>query len=111
MITNNTTIFSPKRRQGSSEMWWIIIGATIAIIVLVLLIVWFKDSGSKGFGVIDANIDGTNDCDKDSVADLFDKCVCIAGSAENNQAEGCPEATPATKKDASGKSKPECCIN
>ncbi|MBI2573379.1 hypothetical protein HYV86_05945 [Candidatus Woesearchaeota archaeon] len=99
-----------KTRNGSSEMWWIIIGATIAMVVLVLLIIWFKSGGDKGFGVINENIEGSNDCDKDRVVDLFDRCVCIAGD-ENGKVEGCPEETAATKFAPDGKTaKPECCV-
>lgn len=76
-------------------MWWIIMGATIAIIVLVLLIVWFRGSGGKGFDVINDNIDGTKDCDKDKIANLFDKCPCKYGDENNKEAEGCPIGTPA----------------
>ena len=56
------------------EMWWIIIGAVLALLAVILLAMVFTSSGKKGFNVIDKNIEGLNDCDKDRVADLYDKC-------------------------------------
>ena len=71
-------------------MWWIIIGAAMAMIVLVILIVFFADSIGQGGKSISGNIAGTQDCDKDLVANLFDKCPCDAAQQENEEFEGCP---------------------
>jgi len=56
------------------EMWWILAGAALAIFAVIILALVFKSSGEKGFGFIDKNIEGLNDCDKDRVADIYDKC-------------------------------------
>ncbi len=56
------------------EMWWIIGAAVLALLAVIFLAIIFKSSGEKGFGFIDKNIEGLNDCDKDRVADLYDKC-------------------------------------
>jgi hypothetical protein len=76
-------------KKASSEMWWIIVVALIALIVVILILVWFRGTGEKAYGVVGTQIGGLGDCDKDNVADMFDKCPCEAGSS-NAELDGCP---------------------
>ena len=72
--------------KGAEQIWWVIIAAAIAILVMIMLVIWFKSSGGKSFEVLDKNIAGLDDTDKDHVADLYDKCVCDQG-----EKDGCPD--------------------
>lgn len=65
-----------KQKKAMSEMWWIIGGAVLVLIIVILILVWFRGSGGKAVGGINKQIEGLQDCDKDQVADLFDKCPC-----------------------------------
>ena len=64
------------KKEGTSEMWWIIMTAILVVIVLILLLIWFKGGAGKLFGNLETQTDNLADCDKDNVADLFDKCKC-----------------------------------
>ena len=70
-------------------MWWIIVGAILAILVVVFIMIWFKGTGTKAFDNVGDQIDGFGDCDKDNVADVFDKCPCLPGTKEG-ELSGCP---------------------
>ncbi len=63
-------------KKGASEMWWIIMTAIIVVVVLILILVWFKGGAGKLFDGLGERTKGLADCDKDNVADLFDKCKC-----------------------------------
>jgi len=69
-------------KKGMAQMWWIITGAVLAILVVIFILVWFKSSGGKAFDAVDITIGGLGDCDKDNVADTFDKCPCIPGEGD-----------------------------
>lgn len=56
------------------DTFWIIGAAVLAILATIILTIAFKSSGEKGFSFINKNIEGLSDCDKDRVADIYDKC-------------------------------------
>ena len=89
--------------KGAEQIWWVIIAAAIAIFVMILLVIWFKGSGGKSFEVLDKNIAGLDDTDKDHVADLYDKCVCDQGDKD-----GCPDVAPEQLILLQKKQKSEC---
>ncbi|MBS3169309.1 hypothetical protein J4210_02390 [Candidatus Woesearchaeota archaeon] len=72
-----------KTKKGASEMWWIIMAAILAIVIVIIVIIWFKGSGGRAFEDVDKKIGGLADCDKDGVADLFDKCKCDPAIGED----------------------------
>jgi len=77
-------------KTGQGQSFWIIIAAIIALVVVVLIILWFSGSGKKAFGEIEGKIDSLGDCDNDNVANMFDKCPCIAVVGEESpEAAGC----------------------
>ena len=92
-----------QNKKGMEQLWWIIIVAAIAILVMILLVLWFRGSGQKGFGVIDQNIEGLEDCDEDRTADIFDDCVCDAGDND-----GCPAGEEAQLTILKAKKKTDC---
>jgi hypothetical protein len=75
-------------RKGMSQMWWLLAMGALAILVLVLLVMFFRDTGERGFDSINDKIGGLSDGDKDLIPDLQDQCPCDYGTKENN---GCPE--------------------
>ena len=83
-------------KKGMQQMWWIIAAAIIAILIIIFIMIWFKESGGKAFGSVDTQIDTLGDCDKDNVADLFDKCPCMVGDP-GSTVDGCPKGQNATK--------------
>jgi len=88
--------FFPFGKKSQGNTFWIIIAAIIALVVVVLVIWWFRGGGGKAFGEVEKKIDSLGDCDKDGIANMFDKCPCTAvGGEENPEAEGCPLGTPA----------------
>jgi len=86
-------------KKGYAQLWWIIAAAVIALLVIIFLLVWVKGSGEKAFGSVDNSIAGLSDCDKDHVADIFDRCPCDP-SIQENLASGqeCPKACVNDKK-------------
>jgi len=63
-----------KNKKGIT--WQQLVLAILAVFVVVLVIVWFKGGGEKGFEFVKGKIGELEDSDKDSVADMFDKCPC-----------------------------------
>ena len=85
-----------KMKSKKAMTWQQIVLAIIAIVVVTLVIIWFNKGGKGAFGALEGKIGGLKDCDNDQVADMFDKCPCIAGSADNKDYPGCD--TGITKK-------------
>lgn len=89
--------------------WQQIVLALIAIIVVTFVIIWFKGGGEKAFGGLSDKISSLKDCDKDNVADMFDKCPCDAATKENKEAAGCPDTQ---KEDKTGRTiVNKCCVD
>ena len=64
------------RISKRGQMWRYLIGGIIALIVLIVVIVFFTRGGKQAYGGLGEKIGELQDCDKDTVADLFDKCPC-----------------------------------
>jgi hypothetical protein len=56
--------------------WQQIVLAVIAVVVVVVVVMFFRSGSEKGFGFAEGKIGELGDCDKDGVADLYDKCDC-----------------------------------
>lgn len=63
-------------KKGMSEIWWVLATAVIVLVVVILVLVFFKTGSGKLFGGIEEQISWLEDCDKDNVADFYDKCPC-----------------------------------
>jgi hypothetical protein len=94
-------------RKGMSQMWWLLAMGALAILVLVLLVMFFRDTGERGFDSINDKIGGLSDSDKDLIPDLQDQCPCDYGTKDNDNFKGCPSSvtTSAQKNDLNAKSK------
>ncbi len=90
-------------KKAMEQVWWIILTAVIGLIVVILVLLWFRGAGGKGFDFIGGKIGELDDCDKDKVSDLFDKCVCDQG--EN---DGCPAVAEEQLKTMKARKKAEC---
>ena len=67
-------------------MWDVIVWAVIVLVVGLIVILSFNKLFGKEVGGIGNELDKQGDYDGDSVADRFDKCMCVAGEQDN----GCP---------------------
>ena len=86
-----------KIKSKKAMTWQQMVLAIIAIVVVTFVIIWFKSGGEGAFSTLGQKIGALKDCDQDQVADMFDKCPCDAGSADNKEYPGC--ATGITKKE------------
>ena len=66
----------------------------IALIVLVIIILAFTQGFGKGIGSLGGFQGQVDDCDRDGVSNLFDKCKYLAGTEEY---EGCSNADDLAK--------------
>ncbi|MBU1974627.1 MAG: hypothetical protein KKH52_04505 [Nanoarchaeota archaeon] len=77
--------------KGMSKLWWILGTALIVVIFVILFGVFQSDSLGKIFGNIGDRLDDLGDCDRDGVANMFDKCPCLPViTSENSDLRGCP---------------------
>ncbi len=83
------TLFG-KKGQGSRTIV-VLIAAVLVLVVVILLIAMFSRGGSTAFGGISDTISSLGDCDEDLVANLQDKCPCLAGDPASEFA-GCPSS-------------------
>jgi len=78
-------------RRGQSHIWAILMAFVIAFVVMAVILSWFNSASGKGFGSVDAGLDSLGDCDKDSVANFYDKCPYTYG-VEGAAFKGCPSS-------------------
>jgi len=94
-----------KDKKGMSQTWWILGTALVTFIIVIIVILFFRQSGTKAFDEVDNKLDSFGDCDDDKVADLFDKCPCNEGDAQN---DGCPDGETGDSLKAMKKSVSQC---
>ena len=70
--------------------WQQLVLAILAVIVVTFVIIWFKGGGESAYGNLGKRIGALGDCDKDNVADMFDKCPCAEATGNNKKFHGCP---------------------
>lgn len=76
-------------KKGLS-MWGVIMGGIVAVVLVVVVLVIFAGRGKDISGFSEEKIKSLTDCDKDNVADLFDRCKCVFGES-NGKYDGCPD--------------------
>jgi hypothetical protein len=80
---------SSKNNKGASMLVEILI-ATLIILTFAILYTMFSTGGlKKTTGTFNTLTSGTGDPDQDMIANIEDKCPCIAGDY-NGKNKGCP---------------------
>lgn len=80
-------------KKGQSKLWWILGTAVIVFLVVLLMSGPAKQGIQKTFGIINVQLDENGDCDRDRVANYFDKCPCISTLGVQGEFSGCPKGT------------------
>ena len=70
--------------------WQQLVLAILAVIVVTFVIIWFKSGGEGAYKNLGDKISALGDCDKDNVADMFDKCPKCPATGKNKAFPGCP---------------------
>lgn len=96
-------MFNFQNKKGVSQTWWIIATAIIVLLVVILMVLWFRTSGGKAFETVGEKLEGLDDCDKDQVADIFDKCPCDASILDEF-----PEGVTECKTKCTGNKEADC---
>ena len=87
-------------KKGANQLFWILMVAFIAIVAGILIMIWFRGGGDKSFLIVTDKLNDFGDCDRDKVANMFDKCPCL--STENvgdEDLRGCPKGTTNDKSE------------
>ena len=84
-------------QKRGMAVWEVLIWAIILMVVALILIYVFKGSLDKERTVIEGQIGGANDHDKDFVPNSFDKC-CNTPAGLSVGSDGCARTASADNK-------------
>ncbi len=88
--------------------WQQLVLAILAIVVVTFVIIWFQKGGTSAYGSLGEKISALGDCDKDNVADMFDKCPKCPATGVNKDFPGCPSTVKKETDITSCSAIPEC---